>query len=136
LLVFNIEDIYLFLSKITNQQHAASTATTPSQIKENETSDSFEPINLKRDYICVANSDLFELRLLISDEQKASSASSAASTAAKTSDSNLDKEKNVEPRKTPILDIKIRSNLIQLRTCVNSAFTLIELINYIVSDGN
>jgi hypothetical protein len=134
LLVFNIEDIYLFLSKITNQQHA-STAMTPSQIKENESSDSFETINLKRDYICVANSDLFELRLLISDEQKAT-ASTTASTAARTSDSNLDKEKNVEPRKTPILDIKIRSNLIQLRTCVDSAFTLIELINYIVSDGN
>ena len=35
-----------------------------------------------------------------------------------------------------MLDIKIRSNSIQLRTCVDSAFTLIELINYIVSDGD
>ena len=123
LLVFNIEDIYLFLSKIINQQQ------TTTQIKENETSDTFESINLKRDYICVANSDLFELRLLISDEQKSSPAADG-------SDSNANKEKIVEPRKSPLLDIKIRSNLIQLRTCVDSAFTLIELINYIVSDGN
>ena len=123
LLVFNIEDIYLFLSKITNHQQQQTT-----QIKENEAAEFLDTINLKRDYICVANSDLFELRLLISDE------------AAGSTDSNsIDKEKKntkVEPRKTPILDIKIRSNLIQLRTCVDSAFTLIELINYIVSDGN
>lgn len=38
--------------------------------------------------------------------------------------------------KLPLLDIKIRSNLIQVRTCVDSAFALIELINYIVSDGD
>ena len=127
LLVFNIEDIYLFLSKLNNQHQAS---TTPiSQIKENETMETFETINLKRDYICVANSDLFELRLLISDEQKTSPPTSG-------SDSNTDKDKHVESRKTPLLDIKIRSNMIQLRTCVDSAFTLIELINYIVSDGN
>ena len=127
LLVFNIEDIYLFLSKLNNQQQVSTTAI--SQVKENETIDTFETINLKRDYICVANSDLFELRLLISDEQKASPPTSG-------SDSHTNKDKQFESRKTPLLDIKIRSNMIQLRTCVDSAFTLIELINYIVSDGN
>jgi len=63
----------------------------------------------------VANSDLFELRLLINDE---------------------DKLQQQGKLKSPLLDIKIRSNLVQLRTCVDSAFALIELINYIVSDGD
>lgn len=95
LLVFNIEDIYLFLSRVMNQSE----------------------LNLKRDYVCVANSDLFELRLLINDETRFN-------------------QPVVLPRKSPILDIKIRSNLIQLRTCHDSAFALIELINYIVNDGD
>lgn len=95
LLVFNIEDIYLFLSKI----------------------DETNPINIKRDYICVANTDLFELRLLISDEEE-------------------QLKNKTEPRKSPLLDIKLRSNLIQFRTCVDSGFALVELINYIVSDGD
>ena len=42
----------------------------------------------------------------------------------------------MEKLKLPLLDIKIRSNLIQVKTCVDSAFALIELINYIVSDGD
>ena len=129
LLVFNIEDIYLFLSKQINSQ----------TIKENESTDSplpsssLDSINLKRDYICVANSDLFELRLLISDEESTNimEASSASSKGKETLSSS-----KIEPRKSPLLDIKIRSNMIQLRTCVDSAFTLIELINYIVSDGD
>jgi hypothetical protein len=95
LFVFNIEDIYLFLSKVMNQ----------------------EIVNLKRDYICIANSDLFELRLLINDETRFN-------------------RPVVVPRKSPLIDIKLRSNLIQLRTCEDSAFALIELINYIVSDGD
>ena len=131
LLVFNIEDIYLFLSKQTSQ---STQQQQTGQIKENEVADSSSPsstesINLKRDYVCVANSDLFELRLLISDEETH-----------QTLDSNSGKEtlssSKMEPRKSPLLDIKIRSNMIQLRTCVDSAFTLIELINYIVSDGD
>lgn len=110
LLVFNIEDIYLFLSK---------------KVKSDDASVS---IDLKRDYICVANSDLFELRLLISDEEMNQK---------KTATLNpLTSANTVATRKSPLLDIKIRSNLIQLRTCVDSAFTLIELINYIVSDGD
>ena len=89
LLVFNIEDIYLFLS--------------PSKADVSD---------LKKKFVCVANSDLFELRILINepDERRAT--------------------------KMSLLDIKIRSNLIQFRTCVDSAFCLIELINYIVSDGD
>lgn len=48
----------------------------------------------------------------------------------------LQRTKKSPPLKSPLLDIKLRSNLIQLRTCVDSAFTLIELINYIVCDGD
>jgi hypothetical protein len=110
LLVFNIEDIYLFLSKQQQQQQKQQT----DESKQSS-------IDLKKDYICVANSDLFELRLLISDEEMMK----------KNNGNNTSAE-----RKSPLLDIKIRSNLIQLRTCVDSAFTLIELINYIVSDGD
>lgn len=47
-----------------------------------------------------------------------------------------DKPESSGKLKLPLLDIKIRSNLIQVRTCVDSAFALIELINYIVSDGD
>ena len=108
LLVFNIEDIYLFLSKLS-QAYSHTDLDT----------DSSRSINLQRDYICVANSDLFELRLLINDEHK-----------------QQDHQAATTKLKSPLLDIKIRSNLIQLRTCVDSAFALIELINYIVSDGD
>jgi len=101
LLVFNIEDIYLFISKLASTDNGEE-----------------QKVNLKRDYICVANSDLFELRLLINDEKK------------------LNDIQQKDKPKSPLLDIKIRSNLIQLRTCVDSAFALIELINYIVSDGD
>lgn len=61
LLVFNIEDIYLFLSKLTtmNVNIACDLSTGDS---------STSGINLKRDYVCVASSDLFELRLLINEE--------------------------------------------------------------------
>ena len=114
LLVFNIEDIYLFLSK--------------------HRSDETSTIDLKRDYICVANSDLFELRLLISDEEMNQKKTTAASTSTATAPNPKSNAASI--RKSPLLDIKIRSNLIQLRTCVDSAFTLIELINYIVSDGD
>jgi hypothetical protein len=47
-----------------------------------------------------------------------------------------DKPEPAPKLQLPLLDIKIRSNLIQLRTCVDSAFALVELINYIVSDGD
>ncbi len=56
LLVFNIEDIYLFISKMAETSEADL-----SQIPDT--------INLKQHFICVANSDLFELRLLINDEE-------------------------------------------------------------------
>ena len=98
LLVFNIEDIYLFIAKLARGA---------------------DDSNLRRDYVCVANSDLFELRLLINEEAK-----------------NESQNQNKAKRTSPLLDIKIRSNLIQLRTCVDSLFALIELINYIVSDGD
>nr|AWV66721.1 autophagy-related protein 2 [Brachionus calyciflorus] len=94
LLVFNIEDIYLFISKCTEISY-----------------------NLKKDFVCVANTDLFELRILINEDKNAEKISQKL-------------------RKSPILDLKIRSNVIQFRTCVDSAFALIELINYIVSDGD
>nr|AWV66646.1 autophagy-related protein 2 [Brachionus rotundiformis] len=83
LLVFNIDDIYLFLSRVNS-----------------------DVPDLRKNYVCVANTDLFELRILINE------------------------------RTVPRLDIKIRSNMIQFRTCVDTAFSLIELINYIVSDGD
>jgi hypothetical protein len=120
LLVFNIEDIYLFIAKL-----AASGLND--HLNENvameEGSMSPQSVNLRRDYVCVANSYLFELRLLICDDEK------------------IALESGLKPigklaRKTPLLDMKIRSNLIQVRTCVDSAFALIELINYIVSDGD
>nr|AWV66695.1 autophagy-related protein 2 [Brachionus koreanus] len=87
LLVFNIEDIYLFLSRVSTTDNAC---------------------DLKKDFVCVANTDLFELRILINETNESKS----------------------------LMDIKIRSNMIQFRTCVDSAFGLIELINYIVSDGD
>lgn len=61
LLVFNIEDIYLFISKMAETSDGDATSIN---------FDGSSGINLKRDYICIANSDLFELRLLINDEDK------------------------------------------------------------------
>ena len=155
LLVFNIEDIYLFLSKSSRAAASSSpasassasasttgdnvsTATTITAMSTNSSENGngngsnlgeYVEIDLKRDYVCLANSYLFELRLLISDEDKVSPAVAAKRAAAAAASG----EKKV---KTPLLDIKLRSNHIQVRTCVDSAFALIELINYIVSDGD
>lgn len=99
LLIFNVEDLYLFLTnyKLTTY-------------------------DLRRDYVCVANADLFEFRLLIND---------------KPDNNSSNKQKVIDKKlKSPILDIKIRSNLIQLRTCVDSCFCLIELLSYIGEDGD
>lgn len=95
LLVFNIEDIYLFLS---NQKALA------------------RELSLKLDYVCVLNSDTFEFRLLIHDKP--------------TNTNNNTKKTHSE------MDIKLKCNTIQIRTCVDSCFTLIELLSYIVADGD
>lgn len=84
-------------------------------------------MNLKRDYVCVANLDPFELTLLIND---------ADSVPTKPSEENKNEEFELKERKLPLFDVKLGSNLIQLRTCQDSAFALIELINYIVTDGD
>lgn len=95
LLVFNIEDIYLFLCKMSaqqqqqQQQSEASSRASTLIVDDSKSIDltlhggsgtmysaaatlvpslSSGSINLKKDWICVANSDLFELRLLINEE--------------------------------------------------------------------
>lgn len=94
LLVFNIEDIYLFLCKMSAQQQQQQQSETSSRastlvVDDGKSIDltlhggsgtmysaaatlvpslSSGSINLKKDWICVANSDLFELRLLINEE--------------------------------------------------------------------
>ncbi len=109
MLVFNIEDLFVFL---TNRQFTKT--------------DVDMAYDLRRDYVCIANTDVFEFRLLISD--KASGQCQPVS--------NNNKKKPMSNAKMPIIDIKIRCNLIQVRTCVDSCFTLIELLSYICMDGD
>lgn len=82
LLVFNIEDIYLFLTKV--DENAATAAARSGgdaaatcidnastiMLSALSTQQAQQPAatNLRKDWICVANSDLFELRLLINEE--------------------------------------------------------------------
>lgn len=72
LLVFNIEDIYLFLSKLGSDAAKYGNDEKPSEASMftavSSNASQGGGINLKKDWICVANSDLFELRLLINEE--------------------------------------------------------------------
>jgi hypothetical protein len=101
MLVFNIEDLFLFL---TNRQFSRTELDMT--------------YDLRRDYVCIANTDVFEFRLLITEKGPASPAHTK------------------QGKKLPDLDIKIRCNLIQLRTCVDSCYSLIELLSYICMDGD
>ncbi|CAF0882237.1 unnamed protein product [Didymodactylos carnosus] len=68
-------------------------------------------IDVQNDYVCVMNGGAFEVKLCFNDLVE-------------------------EILKSPLVDIKISCNMINLRTCSDSAAALIDLLKYIVTDGD
>ncbi|CAF0862579.1 unnamed protein product [Didymodactylos carnosus] len=68
-------------------------------------------IDVHNDYVCVVNGGAFEIKLCFNDLIE-------------------------DILKNPLIDIKISCNMINLRTCSDSAAALIELLKYIVTDGD
>lgn len=69
---------------------------------------SLAPIDLRRDYVCIVELSLFELSLRLSDRKQGG----------------------------PHVDLRASNNVVHIRTCSDTARTLMQLITYFATDGD